>query len=110
MKNLEQLGVSPAPWTAETFANDPSSDGRDIKDALGYALANTQPISGKSIADARLIAAAPDLYEALRKLVIVCAERGYKDGGTAPCYESEHKLYRAIWEAEATLAKAGGAE
>ena len=61
MKTLEQLGISPAPWSA--------------KNLLGYRVFNHERFelcdsdSVFSLADARLIAAAPELYEALYEAV-----------------------------------------
>ncbi len=106
MKRIEELGVSPAPWTA--LSGDDGyrpcicdADGRYVLSYTGRKNRN---------ADAALVAAAPELYEALRNLIEACGAVGYKDGGTAACYESEHKLYRALWDAEAALYKAGGGE
>lgn len=56
--------------------------------------------------DARLIAAAPKLYEALSELIDACGRVGYKDGGTAACYESERHLYDVLDQARAALAEA----
>jgi len=106
MKRLDELGVSPTPWK--------SSVGIDVCrpclcDANGRFMLEYTDMENRD-ADARLIAAAPSLYECLRNLIEACGAVGYKDGGTAACYESEHKLYRALWDAEAALYKAGGAE
>lgn len=65
MKRLDELGVSPAPWK--------SSVGIDvcrpcICDANGRFMLEYTDMENRD-ANARLIAAAPDLYEALREAV-----------------------------------------
>lgn len=105
MKTLEQLGISPAPWTKlgdcsiyrEVLAAD---DSRVIDNDWN---ANS-PSNPKAEPNARLIAAAPDLYEALRGLLeIVCGDcnSAYKvDGKCVKCPR--------VVAAEAALEKAGG--
>ena len=59
MKTLEQLGISPVPWTkAGDIVDD--NEGRVIFNAY----------EDDDYANARLMAAAPKLYEALREAII----------------------------------------
>ena len=62
MKTLEQLGISPVPWNVNEYNNIVTYYGHTlaatiISDAYGH---------DRTEHDARLIAAAPELYEALR--------------------------------------------
>ncbi len=66
MNTLEELGISPAPWRAEggamaaiVYENKPTQE-------CGSVCAI---VSAQRDADARLIAAAPELYEALRRII-----------------------------------------
>ncbi len=105
MKTLEELGISPAPWTMERYSPESTEDGRDIKDANKQPVGCTYTISGHAIADARLIAAAPELYEALRKAVI---DRCHLCGGIRKCKNDEGYCYVTRWRK--ALENAGGAE
>ena len=71
MKTLEQLGISPAQWNHYSDFKIKSSDGILIDDDWdsegGYAVCISK-------SDARLMAAAPDLYEALAAM-LSCAEK-----------------------------------
>ena len=90
MKTLEQLGISPAPWTkAGDIVDD--NEGRVIFNAY----------EDDDYANARLIAAAPELYEALYDVVAYC--------------ESTHlvpseRFGKVLEKVKAALAKAGGEE
>ena len=103
MKRLDELGVSPAPWKkARTYW---------VADAHGNAVALCYR-RNKDVAyvkaDARLIAAAPDLYEALCDAVryrceYLCEEWKRRDGGYCDgCIVTQ--------EWKKALEKAGGAE
>ena len=86
MKTLEQLGISPTPWTkAGDIVDD--DEGRVIFTAY----------EDDDYANARLIAAAPELYAALFEMVEM-----YRDGGS---YDYEQEV---IKKAKAALAKAAG--
>ena len=70
MKTLEQLGISPAPWR-HTPADEWTHAG--IDDANGRGVSETSEIAGKDetaeTANARLISAAPKLYEACYEML-----------------------------------------
>src|SRR4051812_37585185 len=63
----ERAAHTPGPWLAE--ADDSSvfdSEGREVADCLTF------PFAGEEAeANARLIAAAPELYEALKALIVL---------------------------------------
>lgn len=97
MKALKELGVSPAPWKSVQGISlwVESSDGIGVADDIDTIDDETGE------ANARLIAAAPELYEALRGIVadnkcgLMCSLCGAAD---------KCKLRRAV----AALEKAGG--
>ena len=88
MKTLEQLGISPTPWTkAGDIVDD--NEGRVIFNAY----------EDDDYANACLIAAAPELYEALYDVVAYC--------------ESTHlvpseRFGKVLAKVKAALAKASG--
>lgn len=99
MKTVEQLGISPAPWS-NTVGTEKPFEANSVWDAKnggvltgGYA---------ESLNDARLIAAAPELYEALAAL-LNCSER------EAP-FTMESGTSIAMDMARKALEKAGGEE
>lgn len=97
MKTLEELGIRPAPWTCDT--EEPAAyakDGRCVADCEIYFEYR------KDLADARLIAAAPDLYEALRLILETIDALGFN-----PVVESD-PLALAVKCSEKALEKAGG--
>ena len=105
MKTIEELGISPAPW--KTYIGVYSFW---VDDNAGefVCMKSSNSMNDRNIGkrNARLIAAAPDLYKALRGLLeIVCGDcnSAYKvDGKCVKCPR--------VVAAEAALAKAGGAE
>ena len=102
MKMLEDLGTSPAPWTATAGA-----DGRVVvndENRHGIAACGHTAEGDVDFANARLIAAAPDLYEALRLVLETIDALGFK-----PVVESD-PLALAVKCGEKALEKAGGAE
>ena len=106
MKKLEQLGISPAPWNEKVWAT--SDDyGHDISDYNHKSICDMRLLQGETrIPNARLIAAAPELYEALRGLIeIVCVD-------CKSSYEIDGKCVKCprVVAAEAALKKAGGAK
>lgn len=99
MKKIKQLGISPAPWS-NTVGTEKPFETNSVWDARnggiltgGYA---------ESLNDARLIAAAPELYEALAAL-LNCAEK------EAP-FTTESGMSIAMDMARKAIEKAGGAE
>lgn len=100
MKTVEQLGISPAPWsnmmeTEKPFETNSVWDAKN-KGVLtgGYS---------ESLNDARLIAAAPELYEALRECLSALNAAG-KMG-----WDCDYAAM-AKRNAAKALEKAGGAE
>ena len=71
MKTIEQLNISPTPWT-NTINTEKPFEINSVWDARNGCI-----LSGgysESLNDARLIASAPDLYEALAAM-LSCAEK-----------------------------------
>ena len=110
MKTLEQLGISPAPWRADT---DKWGSENDILCEYTSDLVRKGERRTKVVArcnahfdthkpDAILIAAAPELYEALAAM-LSCAEK------EAP-FTSESGMSIAMNMARKTIKKAGGAK
>lgn len=104
MKTIEELGISPAPWKTDVgvysfWVDDNAGELVCMKNSTGM---NDRNIGRRN---ARLIAAAPDLYEALR----VCVEELNK----ARKKLSNEEYFAptiATNMAYAALEKAGGAE
>lgn len=92
MKKLSELGISPAPWRFTNYG---------VIDLLecGVVYSNDCPYLGAP--DARLIAAAPELYDMLQSLV------EYIDRECIPCGETACELLAV---AHNVLAKAAGEE
>ena len=63
MKKLSELGISPAPWR---FTHD------DVIDLLKCGVVYSNDCSYLGVADGNLIAAAPELYDALYDVVDYC--------------------------------------
>ena len=96
MKTIEQLNISPTPWT-NTINTEKPFEINSVWDARNGCI-----LSGgysESLNDARLIASAPDLYEALYDVVAYC--------------ESTHlvpseRFGKVLARVKAALAKAAG--
>lgn len=107
MKTVEQLGISPAPWRA---AIGVYSFWVDDNAGWSVCMKSSVDMNDRDIGrrNARLIAAVPDLYEALRECVgemcKFCKET--KIGKRMPCEMGCETMRRA----RAALEKAGGAE
>ena len=113
MKKLSELDISPVPWE---MSRGPISGGVDVvfdviaangAGMTSFDCCDEQFRSEEGYANARLIAAAPDLYEALRetyeafKSLCNCECHGCKDGSWCNRWNAK---------ARAALEKAGGAE
>lgn len=103
MKTLEELGISPAPW--ERYVGGYSFWVDDNAGEFVCIMASTS-MNDRNIGkrNARLIAAAPDLYEALRECLEVLdkLEKYYQGVDAA--------TYKTMAKARAALEKAGGSE
>ena len=97
MKTLEQLGISPAPWHIEKNAGVLSAKSERYKHPIVDDCGNFENDNDK-----RLIAAAPDLYEALAAM-LSCAEK------EAP-FTAGSGMSVAIDMARKAIKKAGGEE
>ena len=109
MKTLEQLGISPAPWRADT---DKWGSENDVlceytRDLVRKGERRTKVVARCNAyfetfkADIHVIAAAPELYEALAAM-LSCAEK------EAP-FTSESGMSIAMNMARKAIKKAGGA-
>lgn len=99
MKTLEQLGISPAPWS-NIIETEKPFEVNSVWDARNGCIL-TGEYAG-SLADARLITAAPYLYEALAAM-ISCAEK------EAP-FTTGSGMSIAMDMAKKAIKKAGGSE
>ena len=98
MKTLEQLGISPSPWSVDNHNNIRTDDGHTLAATMvsnSYGHDRTQN-------DAFIIAAAPDLYEALAAM-LSCVEK------EAP-FTAGSGMPIAIDMARKAIKKAGGEE
>lgn len=107
MKTIEELGISPAPWKKYVgvysfWVDDNSGEFVCMKNSTSM---NDRNIGKRN---ASLIAAAPDLYEALRECVgEMCKFCGETEiGKRLPCEMGCETMRRA----KTALEKAGGAQ
>lgn len=103
MKTIEQLGISPAPWNLSNYGPSTMSTVAthgDIETADGRSFFPNGDFP--EIQDARLIAAAPELYEALAAL-LNCAEK------EAP-FTTDSGMSIAMKMARKAIEKAGGSD
>lgn len=101
MKRIEELGISPAPWRAEggpmaaiVYENRPTQECASVCAITGE----------RRNADAALLAAAPELYEALRLVLDTLEHYGFQ-----PWFKDDPLAF-AVKCGEKALEKAGGAE
>ena len=104
MKTLEQLGISPAPWNVNEYNNIVTCYGHTlaatiISDAYGH---------DRTEKDACLIAAAPELYEALRMYQEAFAEIRKSAWFLDANFHEIMSLNKVMTAADAALAKAAG--
>ena len=97
MKTIEQLGISPMPWYIEKNTGVLCAKSEHYKHPIVDDYGNFDNNNDK-----RLIAAAPELYEALAAM-ISCAEK------EAP-FTMESRMSIAMDMARKAIKKAGGAE
>ena len=111
MKKIEQLGISPAPWiTGEEDTTHLVLNKTDVyckytkKDGVQSEriVATVNHWFAESANDSKLIAAAPELYEALAALLL-CAEK------EAP-FTTDSRMSIAIDMARKAIEEAGGSE
>ena len=95
MKTLEQLGISPAPWHIEKNTGVLCAKSERYKHPIVDDCGDFENNNDK-----RLIAAAPELYEALAAMLL-CAEK------EAP-FTSESGMSIAMNMARKAIKKAGG--
>ena len=118
MKTLEQLGISPAPWRADT---DKWGSENDILCEYTSDLVRKGERRTKVVArcnahfdtykpDATLIAAAPELYEALRMYQEVFEKIRKSAWFIDANFHEIMSLNKVMTAADAALAKAGGAK
>ena len=104
MKTIEQLGISPVPWNVNEYNNIVTCYGHTlaatiISDAYGH---------DRTEKDACLIAAAPELYEALRMYQEAFAEIRKSAWFLDANFHEIMSLNKVMTSADAALAKAAG--
>ena len=116
MKTLEQLGISPAPWRADT---DKWGSENDVLCEYTSDLVRKEERRTKVVArcnahfetfkaDIRVIAAAPELYEALRMYQEAFEEIRKSTWFLDANFHEIMNLNKVMTAADAALAKAAG--
>lgn len=102
MKTLSELGISPAPWVQSNICKY-----MILSNDLSCLIATTEGSGTDYIKNARLIAAAPKLYEALREIY-----EDFDPRCNTECHGCKHEPGCNKWarRARAALEKAGGAK
>ena len=104
MKTLEQLGISPAPWYIEKDTEVLCAKSEFYKYPIVDDCGNFENNN-----DERLIAAAPELYEALRMYQEVFENIRKSAWFLDANFHEIMSLNKVMTAADAALAKAGGA-
>lgn len=111
MKKLEELGISPWPWEYEGDSENTNSFDVICHLASGIRYQVAAPyihMSGMTDENARLIAAAPELYECLREAVVEMCHGHACCGEEYECNGLDGRCFVMRWRA--ALAKAAGEE
>ena len=105
MKTLEQLGISPAPWYIEKNTGVLCAKSERYKHPIVDDCGSFENNNDK-----RLIAAAPDLYEALRMYQEVFEKIRKSAWFIDANFHEIMSLNKVMTAADAAIAKAGGAK
>lgn len=96
MKTIEELGISPAPWTNIIETKKPFEVNSVLDNRNGGILTGGYT---ESLSDARLIAAAPDLYKCLYDAIIticrMCPHCSVRQ--SYECKEPKRKCCANVW-------------
>ena len=104
MKTLEQLGISPTPWSVDNHNNIRTDDGHTLAATVvsnAYGLDRTEN-------NALIIAAAPELYSALLMYQEAFSEIRKSAWFLDANFHEIMSLNKVMTAAEAALAKAAG--
>lgn len=104
MKTLEQLGISPTPWDVDNNNNIRTGDGH----ALAATIVSNAYGLDKTENNALIIAAAPELYEALRMYQEAFEEIRKSAWFLDANFHEIMNLNKVMTAADAALAKAAG--
>ena len=105
MKTLEQLGISPAPWYIEGNTGVLCAKSEHYKYPIVDDCGNFENDN-----DEHLIAAAPELYEALRMYQEVFEKIRKSAWFIDANFQEIMSLNKVMTAADAAIAKAGGAK
>ena len=106
MKTLEQLGISPAPWSVTP--NNLWSDDVTANDSTVVVAYEPPFEEAKDSINKRLISAAPELYQALRMYQDAFAEIRKSAWFLDANFHEIMKLNKVMTAADAALDKAAG--